>query len=755
MKHFENSQPLIIALFTLLFCSCTVIQNDKEIALYVSSDGNDAWNGELVEKPFATIQRARDVIRELKKEAPLTKPVTVYIRGGLYELSEPLVFTPENSGTNTSPITYTAYKNEKPVISGGRKIDVEWAPYQGGIMKCSLPEVKEGKLNFTQLFINNERQILARYPNYDSNNPRVTGQGYINATGGSKVENVEFYYEPETFTKKKWSRADEAIVHIFPIGYWNNLMYRIKAIQWENHTVKLGEGGWQTNHLVTSNIITEDSRFFIENVFEELDAPGEWYLDKEEGILYYKPEKGMDLSKARVEVVLQKQLIEFRGSRQNPVEYIRINGLKFTRTATTFMDEYEVPSTGDWGIHRGGSVFFEGAEDCAIENCFFDNAGGNAVFISNHNRKIKISGNRFTQIGESAVCLVGKPNIDPSREWTCPYCGSKRSWDFGPESEDYPAECLISNNLINHIGVFGKQTAGVFIAISMKNTISHNHIHHVPRAAICINDPFWGGHMIEYNDIHETVQETNDHGSFNSWGRGHSFCRAKNGNRVSHEAGDVLRDAKFTTIIRNNRFRENPFQESPISSDNNLGIDMDDYTANYHVYNNLCIGVGVQNRSGAYHTIENNIFINPQDLMSFHVGCENNHHDVVRNIVVISDKLENFTDQWGNNFFQVLYPPDRGKWIEHCDSNLFYIEGGQFSAHVHPRGQKNAEQYSLERWRKAGNDRHSIVSDPMFMEVDNGDYRVKAVSPALELGFKNFPMSGFGLLADFPEKWLD
>ena len=87
---------------------------------------------------------------------------------------------------------------------------------------------------------------------------------------------------------------------------------------------------------------------------------------------------------------------------------------------------------------------------------------------------------------------------------------------FGTDPEDYPAECVITNNLMHHIGVYGTQTAGVFIAMSMKNTISHNHIYYLPRAGICINDPFRGGHIIEYNDIHDTVPETNDHGTFNS-----------------------------------------------------------------------------------------------------------------------------------------------------------------------------------------------------------------------------------------------
>jgi hypothetical protein len=125
---------------------------------YVATDGSDANVG-TKEEPFATLERARDAVRELKR----TKegPITVLVRGGVYYLGETLIFGPEDSGKD-QPITYAAYPGEIPVISGGRKIVGEWQPYRDGIMMCELPEAKEGKLNFTQLFVNGKRQIRAR-----------------------------------------------------------------------------------------------------------------------------------------------------------------------------------------------------------------------------------------------------------------------------------------------------------------------------------------------------------------------------------------------------------------------------------------------------------------------------------------------------------------------------------------------------------------------------------------------------------------
>jgi len=728
-----------ILIVLCLRANCSAEKLDTSIIspnLYVAPNGDDNNPGTQTE-PFATLQRAQRVVREFKERVP--KPITVFVREGTYYLSKPIVFTPADSGTDLQPVTYTAYPGEKPTISGGVRLQVKWEPYRDGIMKCSVPK----GIDFDQLFINGKRQIRARYPNYDFENPLVKGKGYINTSGGG---GKEFTYNPETFTKKRWDKPSEAIVHIFPGTYWYNLQFHLKAVDRDRNIVVLGEGGWQKRNLNAPSSFSESSRFFIENVFEELDVLNEWYLDKQTSILYYKPPQGMNLSDARIEVGLLKQLIEFKGSRAKPVSHIQLKGFRFTHTATTFLDKFETPSTGDWGIHRGGALFFEGAEDCSVENSFFDAVGGNAVFINNHNRRIKVYGNKFTNIGDSAVCLVGRSFVDMSKPMVCSLCGAKGRWSFGPDPEDYPTYCTISNNLMHHLGVYGKQTAGVFMAVTLKNKISHNHIYYVPRAAICINDPFWGGHVIEYNDIHDTVLETEDHGPFNSWGRGRVWCvRHAHGlgdpERICHEPGDVKTSAKFTTIVRNNRFRDK--SKIALGEYGNYGIDMDDGSANYHVYNNLCIGVGVQNRDGSYRLVENNIFINPQSSISYHVGHVNNHDKFVRNIVVISPKLDHFGNHSGN-FYQMLYPPDKGQLISQVDYNVLYNDSRPIVA---------TEDYSFEEWQEHGLDTHSVIGDPMFVDPDNGDYHVKPESIALKLGFENFDMDKFGLLPDFPDKW--
>src|SRR5262249_36934707 len=145
---------------------------------FVATSGNDAWSGRLPapnadrsDGPFATPRRARDAIRALKHAAggALSAPVVVAIRAGRYQLAEPLVLGPEDSGSKQFPITYTAYEHETPVLSGGRAIG-GWAEGSLAGRPCwiaDVPTVRDGKWLFHQLWVGGERRPRARHPNVD------------------------------------------------------------------------------------------------------------------------------------------------------------------------------------------------------------------------------------------------------------------------------------------------------------------------------------------------------------------------------------------------------------------------------------------------------------------------------------------------------------------------------------------------------------------------------------------------------------
>lgn len=155
-----------------------------EVTVYVSPDGNDAWSGRFPEPnaarsdgPVATLTRARDIIRELKKSGKLTGPATVRLRAGQYFLSQPFTLRPEDSGTDSCPITYTTYPGERAEIIGGRVIK-GFQPAGGGKVRVRLAEVAAGKWYFRSLFVDGRREIRARAPDLDPSDPYRKGFFY-------------------------------------------------------------------------------------------------------------------------------------------------------------------------------------------------------------------------------------------------------------------------------------------------------------------------------------------------------------------------------------------------------------------------------------------------------------------------------------------------------------------------------------------------------------------------------------------------
>ncbi len=632
----------------------------KELKLYVAINGNDKHLG-TKEAPFATLKKACSVIREKNKED--YKSIQVILREGIHRLDQPITLTAKDAGSANLDITYCAYPGEKVTLSGTKQIHPQWENYQNGIFMCKLEPFDK----IDQLFINGQRRILARYPNYDSHNPLMDGDGYINPIDGTdKRPSKQLIYDPLTFSNKEWQNPTTGILHVFQSHFWGNMQYRIKNVDRTNHTINLGYGGFQLQRRFGIN---HRSRFFVENIFEELDAPGEYFYDKTASVLYYMPFEYENLHEAIVEIATLDNLFELKGNIHNPVKYITIKGFTITGTCTTFMNPYEPLSRGDWSIFRGGAIYVEGAENCSVEDCYFNETGGNAIFISNYNRDIKITDNRFEKTGESAICFVG------SKEAVRNYATflvadneiairDKSDIDTisGPKSPDYPAECLVYNNQISDIGIYGKQTAGVIISKSMDITLSHNTIYNVPRAAININDGTWGGHVIEYNDIWETVRETGEHGPFNAWGRDRQW---NHGVSDGLDKDFALLDSPKTIVIRNNRVAN--FRKS--ISAGNWTIDLDDGSTNYHIYNNLNLGSTIKLRDGFYRKVENNICISSVAL-GFHVWPEDSGDTFERNIIVVAG-IKQGDEEPCDHMLRPARMPSH-PWGDRIDYNLYY-----------------------------------------------------------------------------------
>lgn len=704
LKHIYISVILVI-----VFVGYSVHADKKSSQnYYVSPIGSDTNSG-TAEKPFASLEKARDQIALEKSSSK--GPVTVILKNGTYFLKETFILESRNSGTMDNPIAYKAENEGKAVISGASLLkNLDWRKHKNGIYKAHISRELMDKNKFDELWANDRKLSMARFPNADPTAHIFDGVTSVSVLN-SRAKN---YKNPTT-----------GFVHALQKFEWGSVHYQVSGFA--KNELQLS-GGWQQNR----NQQFKSDAIMIENVFEELDAPGEWFLDKNTQTLYVFPPEGIEVKNSDFYSVNLTNLIEYRGSATNPVSYVHFDGIEFRHSRRFFTEEYEPLLRGDWSVNRSGAVLMSGTENCQVSNCYFKELGGNGVFLDGYNRYSNVKSSHFESLGESAVCFVGNYAAIRSNP-----IGYENSYSYdtldvfpGPKGEDFPRFCKMENCLVFAIGRVGKQTAGAFISMSESITIRHNTIYHVPRSGITVNDGSWGGHVIEYNHIFNSVIETGDHGPFNSWGRDRYWLTRHHGGEKGDQSGALERsklDNHLTTVIRHNRFEH--------GAGFSWGIDLDDGTSNYHVYNNLLLGCSYKLREGFYRIVENNISIGPNPPGK-HV-CFDNNQDIIRNNIHVA------TDPSRVVYRGIISAP---KQLREMNYNLYYATYG---APVIRNDNSPSEDFkttmTLEEWKSAGLDEYSAVGNPMFEDPENYDFRVKKESPALTLGFKNFSMNEFGV----------
>ena len=649
----------------------------SEADFYVATDGSDAWSGTLAEPnaeetdgPFATLQRARDAVRELKREKK--GPITILVRGGTYYLQETLVFGPQDSGTKDQPITYAAYPGEIPVISGGRRIVGEWKPYRDGIMMCELPEVKAGKLNFRQLFVNGKRRTRSRIP----------GEGYYIAE--EVVDATAFKYKAGDF--QRWHNLSDIEVIVFHA--WNESRLLISELDEEKRTVRFADP--EAKHPIGW---ADHTRYYIENVFEGLECPGQWYLDTHAGVLYYWPVD--DIENSEVIVPVLDQLVRFEGDiKEQHIQYISICGLTFSDTSWT-LPEKGYPDCGDVGdIVEPSAITLGNVRYCTLRDNCIRNVGTYALELTGYGNQI--IGNEICSTGSGGMII--------------------RNYD-----EEHN---VFSYNHIHHCGEVYPSAVGINIDDG-GGTISHNLIHDTSHSGIYArhfsteDQPMERENqeqclIIEYNEIYNVMGKINDGG------------------------GIFVRDSNI--IIRNNVIHDS-FSCSVGAGSASWGVYLGCDTRNTRVENNVVY----RTRAGqlVWHgnknnTIENNIFVNGESVQINYTNPGHLHHEnvkLVRNII--------YSTEADAILFHVA--GERSLPAE-SDYNVIFHAGGKELVN---RGVP--EISSFKKWQERGFDTHSVVADPLFVDPANDDYSLKPDSPAFKLGFKPIDVSKVGLKGKKPE----
>jgi len=489
MKNFISCYML--CLFILSCCVMTNVEADSQNAdFYVSTVGNDEWSGKLAspnqektDGPFATLARARDAVRELKKSNPKSN-VVVMIRDGKYYLNETVVFGLEDSAKDGYTVTYAAYPGEEPVFSSGIKIEgwkeLEHRPEalpEMGRMKVWVANIPKKLGPFRTLYNGDKRLPRARSNAFAVNDEMSTGD-----------PQSTILFEPGSI--KKWDNLEDVELIVRRYGFTISIA-SLESVDEEQGRAKTAipvygtlteweENAWHDGNDIKFPLLKVFSAqpwgvkegqeaVWVENVLEALDSPGEWVANTREGKLYLWPtdDEPSDIyAPCLRELIRVEGNIDFDGSTDTPVRGIIFRGLTFTQADRGVVQKSDMSIQHDWEmIDKGDSlVRFRGAEDCSVEECKFFNSGGSAIRLDLYCQKNSILRNEINHLGGGGILLIG----------------------YGPGTKDVNKQNKVVNNHIHHCGEIYWHSHGIVMWQSGENRIAHNYIHHMPRKAICL-----------------------------------------------------------------------------------------------------------------------------------------------------------------------------------------------------------------------------------------------------------------------------
>mgnify|MGYP001186422759 CR=1 FL=1 len=645
----------------------------------VAPTGDDANPG-TADRPFATLGRAREAVRALKSKGPLPDGgITVEVRGGVYQLARPFELAEADGGTSNAPVVYRARAGEEVRLVGGCVVG-GWSRVTDPVVLGRLDEAARtnvwqadlraaGVTDFgpmasdpswttsmpgLQLFFADKPMTLARWPN-----DGTVKIGELKVQDGHEIHGAKgsmagvFTYEGDR--PKRWSGEKDVMLHGYWFHDWADQRYRVESIDTRQRVITLPA---KPQHAFG---FRKGQWYYAYNLLCELDRPGEWYLDRETGLLYFWPPAGTpDRGTAFVSVL--PRLVKMAET-----SFVTLRG--FTLEGS-----------------RGDAVSISGGRECRILGCVIRNVGGSAVAASGFRHRV--AGCDIYQTAQGGIALTG---------------GDRKTLTHG--------ELEAVNNHIHHYSLWKPvYRAGIGLG-GVGNRAAHNLIHDAPHMAIGFSG---NEHVIEYNELHHVVTNSNDAGAM--------YC-----GRDWAARGNVIRYNYLHDI-------------SGYQGKGCVGVYLDDQFSSAHIFGNVFYRVtrAAFIGGGKDTVIENNIFVecNP----AIHVdarglGWQSQFH------VSLAKQLEALPfreEPWRSRYprlLTILDDPDRSA-----------PQGNVIARNIQWKGtwdgiEKKARPYLVL-------ENNLLDLDPKFVDEKALDFRLRDDSPAFAVGFRKIPVEKIGLYRD-------
>ncbi len=506
--------------------------------IYVSADGSDDADGSK-SSPFRTLERARDAVRELNDD--MTGDIVVHVGDGVHTLDETFVLTSEDSGTNGYQVIYKGEGREATVISGGVAVDGwELHDAEKGIYRASVP----ADADFRQLYVNGERAIRARSGKLGNYSTRIVGAERIkdgevlpellsvdNASSRAQADDGTIFIAKKDGTlDPAWGNINDVELHVFTA--WSVNILRIKSVaeDGDNYSIKVADEEAELvfnrqhpnidgySHMSTRNFI-----YYVENAYELIDLDGEWYLDTDADVLYYKAPEGVDPNSAEIVFPSLETLVHVTGTLESPVENVVFTDIGFMYSSWTkpseegFVDGQAMQyvtrttfGTNDVGVGRpAAGILVEAADGIIFDGNKIANMGATGIDFHFGVTNSIIANSLVTDISGNGIA-VGKFAKNDTVDYHEPY-----------NPEDGHEICvgdMIVNNEIYRVGRDYECAVAVAAGYPKDLLIANNTIAYAPYSGISVgfgwtkSENAMAGNRIIRNEIHHVTEVLCDAG---------------------------------------------------------------------------------------------------------------------------------------------------------------------------------------------------------------------------------------------------